>query len=39
MALLHEMGFTHAKAMFVETRFAKDWTEKGYPVEDGMPRR
>ena len=33
MAMLKEMGFTHAKAMFVETTFAKDWTEKGYPVE------
>ena len=33
MELLKEMGFTHAKAMYVETSFAKDWTEKGYPVE------
>jgi thiosulfate/3-mercaptopyruvate sulfurtransferase len=33
MALLKEMGFTRAKAMYVETSFAKDWTEKGYPVE------
>jgi len=39
MALLHEMGFTHARAMYVETRFAKDWTEKGYPVEAGTPRQ
>jgi rhodanese-related sulfurtransferase len=38
MALLKEMGFTHAKAMYVETRFAKDWTEKGYPVEDGAAK-
>jgi hypothetical protein len=29
------MGFTHAKAMYIETSFAKDWTEKGYPVEAG----
>jgi len=33
MALLKEMGFTNAKAMYVETTFAKEWTEKGYPVE------
>jgi len=33
MALLKEMGFTHAKAMYVETSFAKDWTEQRYPVE------
>lgn len=39
MALLKELGFTHAKAMYVETRFAKDWTEKGYPVESGTPRQ
>jgi rhodanese-related sulfurtransferase len=30
---LKQMGFTHVKAMFVETNFAKDWTDKGYPVE------
>jgi len=33
--LLKQMGFTHAKAMYIETNFAKDWTEKGYPVEAG----
>jgi 3-mercaptopyruvate sulfurtransferase SseA len=33
--LLKQMGFTHAKAMYIETSFAKDWTEKGYPVEAG----
>ena len=38
MALLKEMGFTHAKAMFVETGFGKDWTDKGYPVEAGTPK-
>lgn len=31
--LLRQMGFTHVKAMYVETSFVKDWTEKGYPVE------
>jgi rhodanese-related sulfurtransferase len=39
MALLKQMGFTHAKAMYVETGFAKDWTDKGYPVEAGAPKR
>jgi thiosulfate/3-mercaptopyruvate sulfurtransferase len=39
MALLQEMGFTGAKAMYVETTFAKDWTEKGYPVESGTPQQ
>ena len=35
MALLQQMGFTHAKAMYVEYSFGKDWTEQGYPVETG----
>ena len=39
MALLKEMGFAHAKAMYVETSFGKDWTEKGYPVETSIPRQ
>ena len=38
MALLTGMGFTHAKVMFVETGFGKDWTDKGYPVEAGTPK-
>ena len=38
MALLKEMGFTHVKAMFVETGFGQDWTGKGYPVEAGTPK-
>ena len=33
MELLKQMGFTHAKAMFIETGFLKDWTAKGYPEE------
>jgi len=36
--LLRQMGFTHAKAMYVETSFAADWTDKGYPVEAGSPK-
>ena len=39
MALLKDMGFTHAKAIYIETGFSKDWTEKGYPVEAGAPRQ
>jgi thiosulfate/3-mercaptopyruvate sulfurtransferase len=37
--LLKQMGFTHVKAMFVETNFAKDWTDKGYPVEAGTAKQ
>jgi hypothetical protein len=32
------MGFTHAKALYVETGFAKDWTDHNYPVEAGTPK-
>jgi thiosulfate/3-mercaptopyruvate sulfurtransferase len=39
MALLKEMGFTRAKAMYVETNFATDWTGKGYPVEAAAPKQ
>jgi rhodanese-related sulfurtransferase len=38
MALLKEMGFTHAKGIYLENNFSKDWTEKGYPVEAGTPK-
>ena len=37
--LLKQMGFTRVKAMFVETNFAKDWTDKGYPVEAGTAKQ
>ena len=40
MALLKkELGFTHARAMYVATGFAMDWTDKGYPVETGAPKQ
>ena len=39
VALLQQMGFTHVKGMYVETGFAKDWTAKGYPVEEGTPKQ
>ena len=37
-AMLRQMGFAKVKAMYIENNFAKDWTEKGYPVEAGTPR-
>ena len=39
MALLKDMGFTRAKAIYIETDFARDWTEKGYPVETGPAKQ
>ena len=33
--LLQQLGFTRVKTMYIESSFAKDWTEKGYPVEQG----
>jgi len=38
MDLLKQMGFTRAKALYLETGFARDWIEKGYPVESGTAR-
>jgi rhodanese-related sulfurtransferase len=38
MQLLRQMGFTRAKAMYVETSFGADWIDKGYPVEAGNPK-
>jgi thiosulfate/3-mercaptopyruvate sulfurtransferase len=32
-AALHEMGFTHVKAMVVPTNLKTDWTDKGYPTD------
>jgi rhodanese-related sulfurtransferase len=37
VALLKQMGFTHVQAMFVANNFAKDWIDRGYPVEEGAP--
>ncbi|MGP8245939.1 MAG: rhodanese-like domain-containing protein [Bryobacteraceae bacterium] len=33
--LLKQMGFTRVKVLYIETNFAKDWIDKGYPVESG----
>jgi thiosulfate/3-mercaptopyruvate sulfurtransferase len=38
-AALKQMGFAHVKAIYLETGFAKDWLEHGYPSESGEPRR
>jgi len=32
---LREMKPTHLKVLFIEESLAKDWVEKGYPVEKG----
>ncbi len=32
-AALHEMGFTHVKAMVIPTNLKTDWIDKGYPTE------
>jgi len=32
-AALHEMGFTHVKAMAVPTNLKTDWIDKGYPTD------
>jgi thiosulfate/3-mercaptopyruvate sulfurtransferase len=37
--LLKQMGFARVKAMFVETNFAKDWIDKGDPVEVGTAKQ
>ena len=34
-ALLRELGFKRVKALNIETNFAKNWIELGYPVEAG----
>jgi thiosulfate/3-mercaptopyruvate sulfurtransferase len=32
-SLLKSLGYTNIKVMEIPTNFAKDWVEKGYPVE------
>jgi len=32
-AALHEMGYTHVKAMMVPDNLKTDWVDKGYPTE------
>ena len=38
VAALQAMGFTKVKAMHIENNFAMDWTQKGYPVEEGAAK-
>jgi hypothetical protein len=33
--MLKGLGYTQVKVMYVESSFAKNWTEMGYPVEQG----
>ena len=33
IAALHEMGFTHVRAMMIETNLKTDWIDKGYPTD------
>ena len=34
--LLHQMGFTNVKALYLANNLGSDWVEKGYPVERGQ---
>ena len=33
--LLHAMGFTHLKVLYIADNFGADWVAKGYPVAKG----
>jgi len=32
-ALLHDLGYTHVKALYIPTNLKADWIDPGYPVE------
>lgn len=34
--LLHQMGFTNVKALYLANNLGTDWVDKGYPVERGQ---
>jgi rhodanese-related sulfurtransferase len=34
--LLHELGFTRVKALYLANNLGADWVDKGYPVERGQ---
>ena len=36
LEMLHKMGFTRVRAMYVPTNFKADWIDHGYPVETGQ---
>jgi hypothetical protein len=31
--LLHDLGFTHVKVLYLADNFGTNWVDKGYPVE------
>lgn len=31
--LLHQMGFTHVRALYIANNFGSDWVARGYPAE------
>jgi hypothetical protein len=33
--LLHDLGFTNVKALYIADNFGSNWVDKGYPVEHG----
>jgi hypothetical protein len=33
--LLHDLGFSNAKALYIANNLGTDWVDKGYPVEKG----
>jgi hypothetical protein len=33
--LLHNLGFTNAKALYIANNLGTDWVDKGFPVERG----
>jgi len=33
---LHDMGFAKLKVLFLETDLARDWVQKGFPVQRGQ---
>jgi len=32
-ALLHDLGYTHVRALYIGTNFKANWMDAGYPVE------
>ncbi len=39
MELMRQMGFPHARALYLPDNFKTDWIDQGYPVEEGAARR
>lgn len=33
--LLHDLGFTNVKALYLPNNLGTDWADKGYPIERG----